>query len=705
MNNSQLAPGAVWPGSTIDWKSSFVSVKLYVELPFWMMMPEGVFEVNHGGSTATIEVVHACEEIQSTPTDQTTHSSTVFIARPNERPPDWVESVVENPNGFSVRIHRTTLVFEPTVLDSVLSHLQEGNRLNRNQAYTYLQALALGHLALVNHLLAAYRRVSYDPFVLEVTAPTVPIWFYRIGDRFIRVSLWPYANLLHRPEWSAGGRTETVDLATSEEIREYLTLPETPGETILLDAWSYFYEGRFNDAVRALVTAIEVLLESKYAEALRAHGAQEDKVNAELNSSSQKFLTRLTRYLDVSGRTVPGPLLSCVPYINGVRLRDELQATRRLRHKIVHEGERISPFAFGVMLKNVETMTWLFNWLEDNQRNSGNRFRHYAFKSALKGGYYLAVDYTEHGLRVREAEFGPPADPDTTRDGERTAPSPLLDDILWDQYTSSLFGNRKDLPLFAKMAMTCVICGSTEIVQATTGLNSGTLADNDPPFPEVGVIPERFNTKIDDLETAIFIVDLDGEMDLRALNGVLIRMLQLRVQNTDKRVHGICIVNQQRHLAPVMREACRTVEEDMRRLLESCDITVVLTTDLARYIKGALEFGWNLHPIREAMKVGGFTPCEPPNALYIGEVIRVFPKRSVIGINVDVEPPLQVGDKIAIRSDAGFEVLEVASISVNKELVRSAAIGEIGVKVKFDVKRIIDGSFVYRIRDPELHAI
>jgi len=695
---------AVWPGSTIDWKSEVVPMHLYVELPFWLMMPEGSFRVKEGESEVAVEVIHACEEIQASPTAQTTHSSTVFISKPHENPPKWVEETIESPNGFSVRIHRTTLVFEISVLKSVLSHMREGSVLNQSHALDYLQALAVGHLLLVNKLLGAYRRVSYDPFVLEVTPATVPIWFYRIDDEFYRVSLRPYADCLHRPEWLDADGAAPANLANTEEVKLYLTLAETPGEAILLDAWSYFYEGRFNDAVRGLITSIEVLLEARFAEALRAQGMQEEKVQAELNSTAQKFLTRFKKYLHTSGRTIPGPLLSHVPYINGVRLHDELLETRRLRHKIVHEGERISPFEFGTMLRYAETMTWLFDWLDDNPRNSANRFRYYDLKTNLKGQYLLAVDYTVDGLRVRELDFGPPSeDPVAIQKYEENLQSAFADDILWTQHALSLFGEYKDLPLFVKMALTCVVCGSAKIVQALFGLNSGPLIDNAPPFPATGVTPERFLAVIDDVDTSIFVLDLDGEVELGDLSGILVRLLQRRVEQSEKRIHGICVVNHQRWLAPIMRQVHRKLDDGLEYLLQSCDLSLLFATDLARYVKGAIDHGWSLSPVREAIKAPGYVSFEPPNATYVGHVITVFPKRSVIGINADANPPLKTGERIVVRSNAGFEILTAESLAVNKQAVEEVYTGEAGIKVEFDVKKIIQGSYVFRM-NPSLEA-
>ena len=133
----------------------------------------------------------------------------------------------------------------------------------------------------MNALITAYRRVSYDPFVQEVTEASMPIWFLRFKDHFLRVSLYPYADLEYRPElalWE--GKPEPVNLATVEEVSQFLTQSETPGETILLDAWNYFYAGRYGDSIRALVSAIEVLLEAKYAEALRKAGNRPSKSKA-----------------------------------------------------------------------------------------------------------------------------------------------------------------------------------------------------------------------------------------------------------------------------------------------------------------------------------------------------------------------------------------------------------------------------------------
>ena len=60
--------------------SQLIPVQLYLELPFWLMMPEGEFEVKHGEDKLKFTIVHACEEIQITTTHMKSRISTAFIA-------------------------------------------------------------------------------------------------------------------------------------------------------------------------------------------------------------------------------------------------------------------------------------------------------------------------------------------------------------------------------------------------------------------------------------------------------------------------------------------------------------------------------------------------------------------------------------------------------------------------------------------------
>jgi hypothetical protein len=681
---------AIWPGSTLDWSSPRIAVRLYVELPFWLMMPDGTFDVKYQETKLKISVVHGCEEIQLTTTHLKSRESTAFIARPGEAIPERVQlAVSQSKNGCSARIHRTTLVMETTVLQGVLQNLGHEKALHRSHPMMYLNAMAAGHLPLVNTLITGYRRAANDPFVQEVTEATVPIWFVRFQDHFLRVSVFPYADLEYRAvARTMQGAEEPADLATAEEVVEFLGLKETPGETILLDAWSYFYAGRFSDSIRGLVSALEVLLEAKYSDALKQHGNSDEQVQAALSATATKFTTRMNNYLQLSKRTIPGPLLSWVPYINGVRLRDELNQVRVLRHKIVHEGHRMSPFAHGPMLRAAETMTWLFDWLEDNQQSSRNRFKLYPLKGILKGRMLFDVEYTADGVKVRERHDGSP-----TEDVHEL----LAQNQLWGKHGRALYGPEKDLGLIAKMSLACIRADNIDILKVFTDKKAPPIVDHEVMKPTPGVSQERFRLDLDDVKTAVFVIELDGELMISAMSGVMVRLLQLRVEFSEKRVHGICIVNHQQHLAPACRETYRKLDEDVNVLLASCDLSLAFASDLARYLRGARNHIWSLTPIRDGMRGSGYVPCWPPNSTCAGEVVRVFPKLQVLGVNVDADPALAEGDQVFVGSATGFEATTVGSIEADKNAVKSVRKGLAGLKVAGDVKKVTEGALVFRV--------
>jgi hypothetical protein len=118
------------------------------------------------------------------------------------------------------------------------------------------------------------------------------------------------------------------------------------------------------------------------------------------------------------------------------------------------------------------------------------------------------------------------------------------------------------------------------------------------------------------------------------LNGVMLRLLQLRYEDAHKEIHGLCIVNQQQHLAPEARETFHRLDDNLAELLRTCGLSLVFAPDLAWYIMGARDYKWPLTKLRDGMKVNGLINCSPPNCTYVGEVIRLFPKIGVLGVEL-----------------------------------------------------------------------
>jgi hypothetical protein len=135
----------VYPGSSLDWSSPTVPIQLYVELPFWLMMPEDPFDVKHRDTTLKICVAHDCEEIQTTTTHLKNCSSTVFIVRPGEIPPLATQDRInKSKNGCSAHVQRTTLIFDTAALKNALQAIVHEKMLNNQHGAMYLTALAAG---------------------------------------------------------------------------------------------------------------------------------------------------------------------------------------------------------------------------------------------------------------------------------------------------------------------------------------------------------------------------------------------------------------------------------------------------------------------------------------------------------------------------------------------------------------------------------
>jgi hypothetical protein len=683
------APQNIWPGSSLDWSSPKVDVRLYVELPFWLMMPDGIYDVTYEETTLQIEVAHQCDEGQTSRYHLKNHPATVFIKRDGEKAPeDVVARLNKSEDGWSIIVHRTTLIISTKIIQSVLDATRGEDPVKLAHAGAYLNSLAVGHVPLANALITAYRRASYDPFAQDVTEATVPIWFLRHGDEFTRLSIYPYHDHAWRPRAPVEGDVP-LDLATREEVVKFLDTPETPGESILMDAWSYYYTGRFSDSIRALITSVEVLLEAKLAELHRAKGKTPDQVEAALNVTATKFLSRLDEYAHLSGRTIPGPQLSVIPYINGVRLRQELIDTRELRHRIVHGGHRVHPHAYGSMLRAIETITGFFSWLDGDLESASRRFSYYQLKSELRGRVILGVEYLPDVVSV--VEFLPT--------GVKGGDIVFAGELLTSQHQRALYGPEKDLDLFVKMSLACILSGSAHFSQALHNSLKSPIEDRHLLKPGPGVVGERYlwsaNSQV---VLAVFALDFDGLLTPMDLAGVMVRLLQLRVE-LKKLVYGLCIVNHQRHLEPSRRQEFTTLGEDLEAHLGSCGVSLMFASDLAHYLIGASNLGWSLEPLQKGIQKPGYCPCAPPNAVVAGEFIKPFPRQSAIGIQV--LSPVEVGCLLYVRTNRGFELVTAESIQLEKTPLKEVRNGLVGVKINANVNEVIEGSLVYRIIQPQ----
>ena len=220
--------------------------------------------------TLELSITGRAIEIQRGNAYQDSHSNTAIIEKADKNPTERAAAILRgmNQSRFTLRATRTLISIKTNVLGDALAAIQESGR-RRVDAQMYFKSFVHAHLPFVNKTINAYRRAGVDPFTVEVTEWDIPVWYIDADEKFIPISLVPYKELDHLPvKTNPAGETDAITFVEANDIEKLLNLPEIPGEIDLLDAWSLYYRGRQGDAIRSLVTSLEVLLEAKLREYL-----------------------------------------------------------------------------------------------------------------------------------------------------------------------------------------------------------------------------------------------------------------------------------------------------------------------------------------------------------------------------------------------------------------------------------------------------
>jgi hypothetical protein len=395
----EIVPQEEWPdeikaaeADELKYNGERSSARLFVELPFWLMTPPAAFSLNFDKSFVPVHIHDDFIEVG--------HLNRFLDSRANLQYIGPAEAAtaakcVHGLRGTVLRPQKTVLEFEvkalrEALLNSQLSspdaHLTPRERRSRtrriNRATHYFETLAIAHLPFVNRLITAYRAASQDPFAFDVSTWDIPLWWLISGDLLIRINLMPYKDSDDYPTVTSltTGERRPYFAATADSLSEQLSHPVSPSYKELLDAKSLLYRGRYNDAVRAVVTSIEVEIEAQLRQLYINRGDTNDDIHRRLNESKLSFMDRVDEWEQLNHKRLPGPKVAEYPHLNGLRLKSELVRTRSLRHKIVHEGYHIDAFSKGEAYRAVDTMTWLHEWLTnrhkytDQQRDNGNLF-------------------------------------------------------------------------------------------------------------------------------------------------------------------------------------------------------------------------------------------------------------------------------------------------------------------------------------------
>jgi hypothetical protein len=241
----------------------------------------------------------------------------------------------------------------------------------------YLAELCEAHIPVINKLILTYRLATYDYFAFEVAPWDVPRWLVFRDGACINAQLIPYRTWDDKPliDSSSFQNYEHIEskpmpyqLITAEDFNAHLSTAPTPGETEVLDALNFMERGDYSGAVRRITTAIEVVVEAMvYRELESTEGKQ--SANSFMKATRTNFPRRIAKYEELTKRKLDEGS------------RKQLDVTRALRHRIVHQGYRIALRERGHAQRSVDTGRWIFNWFENNAEKRNARESKIGFRS------------------------------------------------------------------------------------------------------------------------------------------------------------------------------------------------------------------------------------------------------------------------------------------------------------------------------------
>ncbi len=408
-----------------------------------------------------------------------------------------------------------------------------------------------------------------------------------------------------------------------------------------------YYRGRYRDAIRYLVTAIEVVLECKLRDALAQKGLSDDEMEQRLERTFNDFEGRLADYVRVTGRRMPGPLISVVPWINGVRLKQELDSARQLRHKVVHESLRLERSMKGYLQRPMETISWLFNWFRiESPISVTGLSKHYTLKMAMLSQLdFFSPEYTKDGVAVKQTPQGV--------DGVHF----IFDgNLLRDQLIEATDRDTTDVEKFALMCFSYL---------------KYRFADSPHPEPHSPFLHERCFISDSANKIVVFLIDTCELMSQALLQQVATRVLALKQQGaTFSSV--ICLVNHQNGLAWQLREVEKAIPDDIAQVAVLCDITLITAVDLLLLVLGSDSYKWDVDRIRAILSKPGRQGACTPNCTRVGTVYHFYEKPQVVSVALDPSAVIHAGDMLVLRLPDRYHRQSVDSIQVKKSDVTEA---------------------------------
>lgn len=359
---------------------------LFIELPFWLFIEDTSLDTTVNGCTFHVDirddyVEYFFGEIQDS-------RRTLIYLGPRELPDDEARSNIERLGKSALSRHcKSVLRIHTRCNADVLRSYWEDDAY-RNEAELYLRAFCEAHVLVVKSIVQSYRFATQDEFAHELSDWDLPVWIITTTRGFIRIVLTGYKELDDNPVQPILPRSIAVStVASPNELLARMSAVPGPGENEVLDALNSFARGDYTEAIRRVLTAIEVVTEVRLREQLLLKWPRSE-VERKLEASEIDFPGRL-RQLE---RLIRKKL--------GKSRWAELEVMRLLRFEIVHRGKQLDFSMRDDTHQMLDHGLRIFEWIEDDPQKCALRANRLDMRSLYRSRPLYTSEITSSGVKV-----------------------------------------------------------------------------------------------------------------------------------------------------------------------------------------------------------------------------------------------------------------------------------------------------------------
>jgi hypothetical protein len=161
-------------------------------------------------------------------------------------------------------------------------------------------------------------------------------------------------------------------------------------------------------------------------------------------------------------------------------------------------------------------------------------------------------------------------------------------------------------------------------------------------------------------------------------------------------LHGLAIINHQRHLPGLDREHEHVFQADVLANAEDQGFGLLTTWDLFRLVRGFICHGWRHDEVAGLFVSSGRIRPLPTHYELIGAVDGYWPQAGALGLRLS--GTLCVGDRLAYEGQVDFVEEDVTSVQLDGQDVGEAGVGEhAGIKTALTKQQARKSTRVYRV--------